>query len=310
MKTRAEIYGNEAADLLRTVTMYPGLSEQQLLCFHPGKEDTAKALLSHLERQGRIFQAESGGYFPAGQPAKLDRALVRAVWVLLDFIQRAEYHAPADFPTQVRSSRFAGVLLAPTGIFVTYNSGAALMKWRCKSEIRVKALMWSVLCQQRLAGQYRAEDVHGLVLGDSMELAYQMLTSTGGAKHDYFMLDGSYDHFYFLTNNHQGEVILALLCDPLKTAELNRILSQGLIAGNTGKAIEQDAAEQDGTPVLFGYSCDLPRITRFSTSLDLMERPGTLICFDFQADVLRRYCGSRVRFQTIDFTKFEGRLFP
>ena len=41
-----------------------------------------------------------------------------------------------------------------------------------------------------------------------------------------------------------------------------------------------------------------------------MERPGTLICFDFQADVLRRYCGSRVRFQTIDFTKFEGRLFP
>ena len=30
--------------------------------------------------------------------------------------------------TQVRSSRFAGVLLAPTGIFVTYNSGTALMK--------------------------------------------------------------------------------------------------------------------------------------------------------------------------------------
>lgn len=101
MKTRAEIYGNEAADLLRTVTMYPGLSEQQLLCFHPGKEDTAKALLSHLEKQGRIFQTESGGYFPAGQPAKLDRTLVRAVWVLLDFIQRAEYHAPADFPVKL-----------------------------------------------------------------------------------------------------------------------------------------------------------------------------------------------------------------
>ena len=32
--------------------------------------------------------------------------------------------------TQIRSSRFAGVLLAPTGIFVTYNSGGALMKWR------------------------------------------------------------------------------------------------------------------------------------------------------------------------------------
>ena len=50
MKTRAEIYGNEATDLLRIVTMYPGLCEHQLLCFHPGKEDTTKALLSHLER--------------------------------------------------------------------------------------------------------------------------------------------------------------------------------------------------------------------------------------------------------------------
>ena len=48
MKTRAEIYGNEAAALLRIVTMYPGLNMQQLLCFHPGKEETAKALLSHL----------------------------------------------------------------------------------------------------------------------------------------------------------------------------------------------------------------------------------------------------------------------
>ena len=62
--------------------------------------------------------------------------------------------------------------------------------------------------------------------------------------------------------------------------------------------------------VLFGYFCDLPRIARFNTSLELSERPGTLICFDFQAEVLRSYCGSRVRFQTIDFTKFEGRLFP
>ena len=75
MKTRAEIYGNEATDLLRIVTMYPGLCEHQLLCFHPGKEDTAKALLSHLERQGRIFQTDGGGYFLAGQAPKLTMRL-------------------------------------------------------------------------------------------------------------------------------------------------------------------------------------------------------------------------------------------
>ena len=28
--------------------------------------------------------------------------------------------------------------------------------------------------------------VHGLILGNSMDLAYQILTSTGGRKHDFF----------------------------------------------------------------------------------------------------------------------------
>ena len=89
MKTRAEIYGNEAATLL--VTMYPGLNMQQLLCFHPGKSETAKALLSHLERQGRIFQSDNGGYFPAGYSPKADQALIKAVWVLLDH-RSVRYH--------------------------------------------------------------------------------------------------------------------------------------------------------------------------------------------------------------------------
>ena len=70
MKTRAEIYGNEAAALLRIVTMYPGLNMQQLLCFHPGKEEIIKTLLSHLQKQGRIFQTDTGGYFPSGWAAK------------------------------------------------------------------------------------------------------------------------------------------------------------------------------------------------------------------------------------------------
>ena len=75
--------------------------------------------------------------------------------------------------TKIRSSRSTGILLAPSGIFVTYNSSSALMKWRYKSEMRVKALIWSVICQQRLSSQFRHEDVHGLILGNSMDLAYR-----------------------------------------------------------------------------------------------------------------------------------------
>jgi len=74
--------------------------------------------------------------------------------------------------------------------------------------------------------------------------------------------------------------------------------------------IENDAIDQGGNPVLFGYTCDMPRIARFNTALELQDKDGTLICFDYQREVLERYCGNRVQFQTISFEKFERRFFP
>lgn len=102
MKTRSEIYGVEATELLRTVTMYPGILEMQLFRFYPGKEEKVKNLLSHLKRQGRIMQQESGGYVPYQAAfSTVDGSTVKAVWILLDFIDRAEFHSVCDFPVKI-----------------------------------------------------------------------------------------------------------------------------------------------------------------------------------------------------------------
>ncbi len=102
MKTRAELYGHEATELLRIISMYPGLSEKQLCRFYPGREDVTRNLLSHLCRQGRTRQADTGGYFPYGNgKAETDPGMVRAAWVLLDFIDRAEYHSSSEFPVKI-----------------------------------------------------------------------------------------------------------------------------------------------------------------------------------------------------------------
>lgn len=102
MKTRADLYGREATELLRIISMYPGLTEGQLCRFYPGREDVTRNLLSHLARQGRIRQADAGGYFPYGNDrAEADSGTVRAAWVLLDFIGRAEYHSSSDFPVKI-----------------------------------------------------------------------------------------------------------------------------------------------------------------------------------------------------------------
>lgn len=102
IKTRAEIYGMEAADLLREISLYPGITEEQLCRFHPGKEEKVKTLLSNLQKQGRIEKEGSDRFIPKGGfPSNIDWSMVKAVWVLLDFIDRVEYHSAHDFPVKI-----------------------------------------------------------------------------------------------------------------------------------------------------------------------------------------------------------------
>ena len=102
MKTRADIYGQEATELLRLISLYPGLIQCQLAGFFPGKESAVVyGLLSHLKRQGRAEQSISGGWFPYGKKHQADSGLIQSVWVLLDIIDRVEYHSPGDFPAKV-----------------------------------------------------------------------------------------------------------------------------------------------------------------------------------------------------------------
>ena len=102
LRTRAEIYGMEAVALLQEVSLYPGIREGQLSAFHPGKEGTVNNLLAHLKRQGRIAEAEDGGFYPYGECARApDSGMVRAVWVLLDFMDRVEFHSSGDFPVKI-----------------------------------------------------------------------------------------------------------------------------------------------------------------------------------------------------------------
>lgn len=208
---------------------------------------------------------------------------------------------------KIKGARSVGVLLTETEIFVVYNLGDALMKWEYKSEMRTKALMKTVLCRERLPEQYSPDSIRGLLFGNSMELAYELLANNGGKQ--YFILDGNYDSFCFLTNDRRGEAVLKLLCNPSLTNQLNKILSYDLEPVQPGMTIENDATDENGAPVLFAYTCDLPRIMRFNSALQLQNKIGTVICFDYQADALRRYCGETVKFQTIDFDKWERRFF-
>ncbi len=101
MKTRAQIYQREAAALLRDVSMYQVLTEEQLLRLHKGKADKTRNLLSYLVRQNRIWKVD--GCYCASQDSMegMDRGLMAAVWVLADFIDQVEFHSVGDYPAKI-----------------------------------------------------------------------------------------------------------------------------------------------------------------------------------------------------------------
>lgn len=81
--------------------MYHALTEAQLLGLYPKKRAKITNLLSFLVRQGRIFQDEHGVYTASQQPQEPDHGMSAALWVLIDFIDRVDYHSSSDFPSKI-----------------------------------------------------------------------------------------------------------------------------------------------------------------------------------------------------------------
>ena len=101
MKNREQIYGQEAAGLLRNITAYHCIRHDQLLRLYPSKEDVIENLLRYLVRQQRIFYNADRDCYGDVPDCLEDEELTAALWVLLDFIEKVEYHSPDDFPVKL-----------------------------------------------------------------------------------------------------------------------------------------------------------------------------------------------------------------
>ena len=211
--------------------------------------------------------------------------------------------------TMIRGSRSTGILLCGSGIYAVYNTADTRMKWEYKAEVRLKAMMQTDLCHRRLADRFMDSPPGAIVFGDGMDQLEILMGQGDKETRNYLIMNGIFRCFHYLTLDHRGEVLLRLLCDPERKAALDGILSEDLAEVRSNWLIEHDAIDGNGCPVLFGYTCDMPRIRRFDDALGLHGQTGTVYCFDFQEPALRRVCGPRVALQSIDFEAFEGRVF-
>ena len=86
------------------------------------------------------------------------------------------------------------------------------MKWEDNAELRLRPLFQLDLCQYHLSDQYINARQSAIVFGNNMK-RMPLLTGIGGdQRHKYLEIDGNYQRFYYLANDHSGKIVLRLNC--------------------------------------------------------------------------------------------------
>lgn len=204
--------------------------------------------------------------------------------------------------TKIRNSRSMGILMAPQCVYVLYNTGNGVLKWEYRTEVRLNAFLQHYLQGYPYNGH---PQIRAIMTGTDMEMAFRLFTSTGGYKKSLFMLDTSFEHFHYLPNTPEGEVLLKLLVHPEIMEKLDNLLLSDLGCRSDSISLEHDATDASGNPILLAYDFDMQRINRFNTGLNVYGRSGNLICFDFQIPVLKKYLTATIHFSSIDLCKFK-----
>lgn len=101
MKTREDLYRQEAASLIRDITTYHCIIGKQWKRLYPGKENVIERLLDYLVKQGRIHYYEKKDTYFVSAQGEVDYEMLAALWVLADFGDKCEFHSTDAFPSKI-----------------------------------------------------------------------------------------------------------------------------------------------------------------------------------------------------------------
>lgn len=200
--------------------------------------------------------------------------------------------AMGDEAVKINGSRATGLLVLPSGAYLTYHTGDTLMRWNSRQEVKMRELVRFAM---------RPLPVYGLLIGSRMSLALNILQSRGGYKLRYYMVDDTFESMCFLPDSSDGDRLLRLMGQPEQWREFSEQAAAGMQPVSAWAAVDCDAIASDGRPVLLALDFNLKRIQRFVLGLSIRSLSGLVVCFDFQEPVIRAYCGALVEIRIVPF---------
>ena len=142
--------------------------------------------------------------------------------------------------------------------------------------------------------------------GTTWKWLFRLFTSTGGYKKSLFMLDTSFEHFHYLPNTPEGEVLLKLLVHPEIMEKLDNLLLSDLGCRSDSIPLEHDATDASGNPILLAYDFDMQRINRFNTGLNVYGRIREPDLFRFSDSGPEKYLTATIHSPVLTFANSKG----
>ena len=199
--------------------------------------------------------------------------------------------------TKIKFCRAVGILLASNEDgFIVYNSQNALMKWSSKAEQRIYGALYGLLLDSGI----QINDFAGLMIGDNMELLKRMLLSNGGTKNQLFKVDNTFNEFYYVPEDKNGDFMISILVNKEIRNQIDKELVEMFGITECLMPYACTGMDRKGQPVLFAYDLNMVNLRKFKSGLEMFEERGLVVCFEFQRMVMEEYFGDLANIMIIE----------
>ena len=215
------------------------------------------------------------------------------------FFVAREVKAQKELTRKIVSSKMTGVWVNAQDAWVCYNMADILPEWHENLENRTEILIRSMLRHESV------EHLSVLLFGTDMSAAEKVLADSTLQRQ---LMLSPFERFCFIPLDSNGNALLEMLKYTDVYDDLYDILTEDFRRGSGESHLINDGYNTEGKPVLICVDCDLKRLVQFIHQLDLTGQKGEIICFDFQKEALKEYCGKEATIAAVDFETFREKF--
>lgn len=151
-----------------------------------------------------------------------------------------------------------------------------------------------------IGGGLRQAD--SLILGNTMDFLLELLNSDGGVRKNLYQVDDVYEHYYYIPRTDNAKVQMELLLTSWKREKIKNLLATLVKYPRRKQYALSEGFDKDMQLIYFCHELDMRHLCRIKQEIGWKQK-GTIICLDYQANVLRAYFGEGVRVRELNTDK-------